>query len=274
MQKIKINKEALTEGTVLLAQEEGAYSLQLAKSGSGILLPQLMDCPEHLLTFYIEVEEEHSLPMHLLLFARGEEEPAMEVRFGLLPRVRAMICIDLQWLDARELFPEAMPGTLKIVCHGRRVDRSEISKVILSSMACFHDVRVKLEELLLTDEYPQNPALPDVKLVDCFGQDSRRSWKDKTEDLESLRDKLKKQYEEKDAAYPFEDWTEYGGWKKKKLKEEAKRRDRILLPLQGRGKMVADRPSGLRLFQCGAGLRGPGERRQGRRRGEVAGLAA
>ena len=219
MQKIKINKEALTEGSVLLAQEEGAYSLQLAKSGSGILLPQLMDCPEHLLTFYIEVEEEHSLPMHLLLYVRGEEEPAMEVRFGLLPRARAMVCINLQWLDARELFPEAMPGTLKIVCHGRRVDRSEISKVVLSSMACFHDVRVKLEEMLLTDEYPQNPALPDEKLVDCFGQDKRKTWKDKTVDLEILRDKLKKQYEEKDAAYPFEDWTEYGGWKKKKLKE-------------------------------------------------------
>ncbi|WP_251205829.1 beta-galactosidase [Acetatifactor aquisgranensis] len=221
MRQITMDRENLMKGSVMLAKEQASASctLQLSKEGSGILLPQLIDCKEHLLTFYVEVLEEHSLPMHLLFYVHGEKEPALEIRFGLLPKVRSMVCIDLGWLDGRELFPEAMPGTLKIVCHGRRVFREEIEKAVLSSMACFHDVKIKIEEMALRDEYPVNPELPDEKLVDCFGQDKRKSWKDKTGDLESLKARLQKQYDERDAAYPFEDWTEYGGWKKKKLKE-------------------------------------------------------
>lgn len=219
MQQIIVNKEALTEGSVLLAEEEGVCSLQLSKRGSGILLPQIVNCPEHLLTFYVEVLEEHSLPMHLLVYAHKEEEPALEVRFGLLPKVKTMVCIDLNWFDARELFPEAMPGTLKIVCHGRRVYKEEISRIVLSSLASFHDVKINIENMLLTDEYPDCVGLPDVKLVDRFGQDKRKNWPNKTMDLESLKMKLQKQYEDKDAGYPFEEWSEYGGWKKKKLRE-------------------------------------------------------
>ena len=87
MQQITVNRESLTEGSVLLAQQEDSWSLSLSKNGSGILLPQLMECGEHLLTFYAEVLEEHGLSMHLLLYVHGEEEPALEIRFGLLPKV-------------------------------------------------------------------------------------------------------------------------------------------------------------------------------------------
>lgn len=219
MKRIVIDRENLTKGTVILEQKERLCRLQLSKEGAGILLPQLKDCKEHLFTFYARVQERHSLPMHLLLYVHGEKEPALEIRFGLLPEVRAMVCIDLNWLDGRELFPEGMPGILKIVCHGRRVDREEIEKVVLSSLPSFHDVQIELEDLLLTDEYPKQAELSDVKLTDCFGQNKPGRWEGKTEDLEALKEKLQGQYEDKDAEYPFEEWTVYGGWKKKKLKE-------------------------------------------------------
>lgn len=219
MQQIKINRECMTDGAVFLEQKEETYTLQFPGQGGGIFLTQIMECKEHLLTFYARVLEEHSLPMHLLFYVHGEEEAALEIRFGLLPRVKTKVCIDLNWMDARELFPEAMPGTLKIVCHGRRVYKEEVSKVVMSSLASFHDVKIEIEDMILTDEYPDHASLPDGKLVDRFGQNKLKNWRGKTEDEESLKSILKKQYEDKDAGYPFEDWSIYGGWKKKKLKE-------------------------------------------------------
>lgn len=219
MQKLIISRDALTDGAKLLSQAGEACELLLSKSGAGISLPRLITCGERLLTFYAQVLEGHSLPMHLLAYVQGEDEPACEIRFGLLPQVRTLVCIDLGWLDGRELFPEAMPGMLKIVCHGRRVSRGEVSKFVLSSLPMFHDVRLTVEDLRLTDEYPASAELPDAKLVDQFGQNKRKHWEGKIGSLEELKEKLQDQYEDRDAGYPFADWTVYGGWKKKKLRE-------------------------------------------------------
>lgn len=147
------------------------------------------------------------------------EDPALEIRFGLLPGVRTMVCLDLDWLDAGELFPEAMPGTLKIVCHGRRVERNEVSRFVLSSLPMFHDVKIRIDDMRLTDEYPAFAELPDSRLVDEFGQNKRKTWGNKVEDLNDLKEKLQKQYKVRGARYPFEDWSVYGGWKRKKLRE-------------------------------------------------------
>lgn len=104
-----------------------------------------------------------------------------------------MVCLDLDWLDAGELFPEAMPGTLKIVCHGRRVERNEVSRFVLSSLPMFHDVKIRIDDMRLTDEYPAFAELPDSRLVDEFGQNKRKTWGNKVEDLNDLKEKLQKQ---------------------------------------------------------------------------------
>ncbi len=219
MQKIKIDQNFLTEGTILQEKENDRYLFKFSKSGAGFLLPQILNCREHFLTFHIEILEEHSLAMTLLVYVQGEEEPAFTIRFGLLPKVDTMVCLNLDWIDAKELFPEALPGVLKIVCHGRRVEKKEISKVVLSSMASFHDVTCRITDIILTDEYPNQPVLPDKKLVDCLGQSKWKDWEGKTKDIEDLKRKLQKQIEESDINYPFEEWSVYGGWKKKKLHE-------------------------------------------------------
>ena len=127
MQKIDLSQLRLTKGATFQAGEESGGVFRLSKEGAGFLLPQLLSCEERYLTFRIEVLEEHSLAMNLLAYVRGEMEevhnPAFTVRFGLLPGVETAVCIDLHWMNVGELFPEALPGTLKIVCHGRRVAR-------------------------------------------------------------------------------------------------------------------------------------------------------
>lgn len=219
MQRIDIARLEVTEGIIRRQKDGAGYILEASKEGAGFFLPQIIDCSEHMLVFRIEVLEEHSLPMHLLVYTVGEEEAALEIRFGLLPGVNTTVCMNRDWFEAGELFPEAMPGALKIVCHGRRVYRDEITKVVLSTLPSYHDVRFRVSDLVLTDEYPADAKLPDEKLIDCFGQSRQKSWKGKTKNIGELRQKLQRQTEEGDAGYPFEEWSSYGGWKKKKLRE-------------------------------------------------------
>ena len=228
MQKIQLNKLQLTKGASMQGQEEGSGIFRLSKEGAGFLLPQLMTCEERYLTFRIEVLEEHSLAMNLLAYVHEEMEeehsmeekhsmeeghsmeeehkPAFTVRLGLLPRVETTVCIDLNWMDAGELFPEALPGTLKIVCHGRRVSREELSEIVLSSMPAFRDVKLRISDMMLTDTYPEQ-TLPDRKLVDRFGQSTWKEWTGKVKSDADLKLRLESQLAESGGGYPFENWS-------------------------------------------------------------------
>ncbi len=208
-----------------------------------------------------EMEEEHSMEEgHSMEEKHSMEEgrkPAFTVRLGLLPRVETTVCIDLNWMDAGELFPEALPGTLKIVCHGRRVSREELSEIVLSSMPAFHDVKLRISDMMLTDTYPEQ-TLPDRKLVDRFGQSAWKEWTGKVKSDADLK------------RLPLRELVCLGRLEGK----EAERRHRLFLQMQTGRQMVAHGSGGLRLFQHGAGLRRPGRRLPHRRRGELAGVAA
>ena len=120
MKKIVITNENLTDGARIVSDQCGMYRMAISKNGAGFALPDIKCADERYLVFRVRVTEKHSLAMNFLVYEKGESSPAFTVRFGLLPMVDATVCIDLDWMDASELFPEAMPGTLKIVCHGRR----------------------------------------------------------------------------------------------------------------------------------------------------------
>lgn len=219
MERIDIGKLTLTEGTLLYAEDEGGGILKIPPKGGGFLLPQIKNCKEQFLAFQAEVQESHSLSMHLLIYAGEENKEALEIRFGLLPGVNTVMYINLDWLEAENLFPESMPGVLKIVCHGRRVYREEISRVVLSVLPVFHEVKVRISNLELTDRYPESAELPNRKLIDCFGQNRQKEWSGKTRDIHKLRENLQEQLREGTGGYPFGDWSRYGGWKKKKLQQ-------------------------------------------------------
>lgn len=141
----------------------------------------------------------------------------MTIRFGILPHSETCICLDMDWLKGNILFPEALPGELKIVCHGRRIDRTQVTRIELVVLPCFHDVMVRLSDPELSEEFPVDPRLPEGKYVDALGQNKQKEWKGKTQDIEELREILCRQIQESKIGYPFADWTSYGGWKEKKL---------------------------------------------------------
>lgn len=230
MQKIELAGTSLLSGTFVSEEKEGGYVLALPAAGGGIRLPQLMDCKERYFFLYLEAMEEHSVALNLLVYKKAEEKPAFNLRFGILPGVKTPICIDLEWFSARELFPEANAGALKFVCHGGRVERDEIERVELSSLPAFHDLKICFSGLTLTEEYPRSLALPDGKLVDMLGQNKKKEWPGKLAGPEELKERLhglqkaarqeaSENVQGEAAAYPFDDWSEYGGWKSKQLIE-------------------------------------------------------
>ncbi len=210
MKTIPITPEHLTPGTSLNDLGGGRFRLTLPEAGGGFELPG--NTPElgRFLSFRAEVEEEHSLPMQLIVFESGEPEPVFTLRFGLLPSAEAAVLLDLSLMDGSELFPEALPGTLKMVCHGRRVRRDRIEKILLTSLPSHHEVTLTLCDIRLTDSEPSPASLPDLKLVDEFGQNKRKDWPGKTHDLDELRRALEGQLRDAESGYP-ERFSEYGG---------------------------------------------------------------
>jgi hypothetical protein len=126
-------------------------------------------------------------------------------------------------MDGHVLFPETCPGALKIVCHGRRVEREEIEKILLVTLPLDSDLHMNWSPLLLADEYPEDlipsdgSGLPDTKLIDELGQYKQKEWSSKLHGVEQMKEMLLGQEAEVTEGYPFPDWSKYGGWKQKRL---------------------------------------------------------
>jgi hypothetical protein len=70
------------------------------------------------LIFFIEAHIDHSLPLFLTIEAKKAMVKFPNVNFGIMPRFKALISIDLAWLDGHILFPGHNVGKLKVVYNG------------------------------------------------------------------------------------------------------------------------------------------------------------
>ncbi len=190
----------------------------LLPSEGGLELPELPGSRERYLVLRLRVLEEHSAALNLLFYG-PEERPAVTVRFGILPRVETAVCVDLTVLDGGTLFPRALPGCLKLVCHGTRVSREALRRVVLEPLPCFHEQKIELLDAVLTDEEPQEVPITGEKLVDEFGQTLRKRWQGRTESEAALRTALEAQADAAQEGYPFPSFSPYGGWREKRFHE-------------------------------------------------------
>ena len=120
--KIDLGQVQARDAEILEAAEEGCTVL-LGAGGGGITLPQVKGTKERYLVGDVEVLEDHSVAMMFRCFLPGEEKERLFMRFGILPRFRTRICLDLDLLDNRTIFTNRTPGTLKLVVHGHRIRR-------------------------------------------------------------------------------------------------------------------------------------------------------
>jgi hypothetical protein len=189
--------------------------ITLGKGGGGISLEGVAGTGARFITGFITVHEDHSVAM-MFRFFTGPEKERLYIRFGLLPRLRTRVCFDLNWLDNSSIFTNRTPGTLKLVIHGLRTSITDVVRAELGVADSFHDIHVTYEDFCLTDEEPKDYPLPDVKLVDEFGQWKPKEWPGKVHSLEELRSVMKEQ--EGPAQYPCAEWNRWGGDTTRKLK--------------------------------------------------------
>lgn len=183
--------------------------LCLPPQGGGLVLSPRDAATHAYLNLTLTVEEDHAMAFELRLWA-AEEHPRVIIRFGVMPRYRTRIPLNMGWLDGHILYPGHVPGELKVVCHGSRIAPEEIRRVEWVSMPCFHRVRVRLEDCAWSGA-PCDPApVPSTPLVDEMGQYIPKDWPGKTRDPESLNTFLHSQARLPDA-YPTPAWNRWGG---------------------------------------------------------------
>ena len=192
--------------------------LHLPAAGGGFYVNEIATAPERYLNLTLTVMEEHSMAFELRAYGAGDEAPRVLVRFGVMPKYRTNICIDLNWLDGHILFPGHIPGELKVVCHGSRIDRQDIVHAEIVNVEAYHNVWVRFEDVELSDEPCQAAVTPDVKLVDEMGQYIHKQWAGKMPDVPTMVEAIRAQAEQPNA-YPFPAWTKWGGNGEMKLAE-------------------------------------------------------
>jgi hypothetical protein len=225
MQKIGIKEELLYNGAKIISGDALDATLLVPAAGGGLILPQMIGFKERYLIFYAETPEDHSLSLEFLAYTddamvKGEDSSLRHqihgVRFGIMPQFRTLICLDTKLFDGHILFPGHTEGELKVVCHGGRVRPELVKTVTLEVRPMFHDVRLRLSDITLADEPPKSFPIPEIRLIDELGQYKKKEWPGKIRSLEELKVKLNKVLEKPDV-FPIKEWSQYGGWMKKKL---------------------------------------------------------
>jgi len=210
MKIIPVSQDILYHASFAPPQGSAAV-LRIPGEGGGLDITEIAAHAERYLVFDMECLEDHSLSVNMNVYEKADDETAaFFMRFGILPRLRAKICLDLQCMDAGILFPESNPGQLKVVCHGRRVERARMEKITLVVPPCFHDVNIALSDLVLTNEFPEAFPIPDGKRIDELGQSKQKNWPGKLHGIDDMRAKLQSALFLPDA-FSLRGWDRYGG---------------------------------------------------------------
>jgi hypothetical protein len=220
MRSIEIDEEILFKGAKIIERNtEDGVVLEIPASGGGLALPMTIGCPERYMVFWAECLEDHSLPLLLILDLKKKKKGAYrgaDIMFGIMPHFETLICLDFKWLDGHVLFPGSTEGQRKVIRHGGRVEPQDLNLISLETYPSFHNVKLKISGLCLTDERPKEFPIPDIKLIDEFGQYKKKDWPGKVKNLEDLKYKLNEAFNISETYGP-EDWDDYGGWFKKEL---------------------------------------------------------
>ena len=191
--------------------------LIMPAEGGGLLLPDLRETAGRWINLSLTVEEDHAQAFEFRFYAEGDA-PRVIVRFGVMPRWQAHFALDMNWLDGHCLFPGHRVGTQKVVCHGSRISLPEIRRTEFVSMASAKAVHVRLASLRREDVPCPATELSGEPLIDAFGQYIPKDWPGKIRSLDELRQSLTREAGAV-PAWPFPNWTVWGGDANRKLKE-------------------------------------------------------
>ena len=136
-------------------------------------------------------------------------------KMGLLPGLLTRVALPFDFLDGKVLFLPRTPGKLKTVTFGHPMLREKVARFTIRAGSSISKSKFIIRDLRITDEEPDYP-LPDVKMVDSFGQKLCTDWRGKTHSFEEMNSRLMDELENADlSGLETENISKYGGWKAK-----------------------------------------------------------
>ncbi len=176
MKTIQITQGLLRQAEIEL-QAAGLTTLHIGPDGGGLDVSAIAGCTERYLVFDAECLMDHSLILNLNVYEKADDtDAAFYMRFLVCCRacVQGYALTCSAWMG-HILFPESYPGQLKVVCHGKRVERVAAESITLAMPACYHSVTLRLSDLTVTDTFPESFPLPNGKRIDSMGSGRKRA---------------------------------------------------------------------------------------------------
>ncbi len=146
--------------------------------------------------------------------------PRMAAKIGVLPLLKTKVIFPLEHLDGQEIFMHRFPRQLKGTVLGNRMKPGDISKVAIRFgpwQEPHFTPEFELAAVYLTRELPEPYPAPEHAVVDQFGQWAVKDWPGKTKSEQELKDLLVSQLKNASTTTFPENWSKYGGWKKKQF---------------------------------------------------------
>jgi hypothetical protein len=158
-----------------------------------------------------------------LLLQEKAGGPTFRFTFGALTQCSLRMRLPLELLNQNRWMIDREGAFLKPMASGDRVDPAKVDRVTLQILRKGpNPVRwCMTAPSISTSEVPKllKPVLPKGALLDQFGQSAPRNWPAKTRSVEELKLRIQKQYEDTSTIKWPEEFSAWGGWRKKKLGE-------------------------------------------------------
>ena len=149
------------------------------------------------------------------------ETPRMAAKIGVLPKLKTKVIFPLEHLNAQEIFMPRFPRQLKGTVLGNRMKPEETSKVIIRfgpRDEKHFKPEFEIAAVYLTNELPEPFPPVEKPVVDELGQWAEKEWPGKIQNENELKTLLENQLAAADSSSFPDNWSKYGGWKKKKFK--------------------------------------------------------
>jgi hypothetical protein len=167
-------------------------------------------------------DNRYSAILHFNFFdSDTASQPRIYSKMGILPQLKTRIVLPLSYLDGQTFFMARQARRLKGVMPGRRLTQDNIAAVTFALEPVEENFQTELwvSNLWLMKEEPEPLPPSSESIVDSLGQWKSRAWPGKLTGAVELKEKMNRLYQDASAASYPDNWSQYGGWKKKRLTE-------------------------------------------------------
>lgn len=215
MKKINLDTALLQN----VAKNDNTYTFSkdggmlLFKGEKGTVCSYECNKDEHIV-FIVTNLSEYSTSVTLNFWDTDNKNSDITVKIGLLPHVETVVSLKEESAEGGVLFLKRKPGRLKTVVLGTPVKLKNLTAFAFGVAPSPDAVTLKIKDAYISETEPEY-TVPEVKLVDTFGQKKITDWVGKTNNIDELKAHLLREYE-KETQVP-DDCSAYGGWLGKKF---------------------------------------------------------